>query len=645
MKFYVLPLLIGVAFVSSCADVQVTDPHQNVDDNPSYAISDGAHANGNAHFFFLPPIAPPAVYSGTFDPTLSPEVMICEWAGSACVSVVAHFTTTGTGAAAETVRLAGEQYMVNWKTSESQLDPSSTYRIRVLVEGDELGYADVDVLNNGSERRGTDQTQFVPVVNGSTLPIRFRIEEDAVGAGAGASVGAGGGAVDLANVARIEFPAGFFATDRIVRVTQVEDAAAMAQFTEFEGLFRVGMKTNYQVRVLAGETFPLSGTASVVLTLPADFVIPAGQRPQLFAQVFEDVGMSVLDNFQLLPSSYDPTTRTLTASLSVWAFTRVRRSDGQYEALFMIGSTPTGGVSLSAFQGGASALFRQQPGDPALCQAGFIGSPVGGNPDPSNLVTSPYGVRTHPITGAQTMHWGTDFGIATGTQVTSAANGVVERVQNGTTGFGVYVIVRHTDGSASLYAHLQAANVVLNQAVTRGQQIATSNNTGSSTGPHLHFEYVPNGAIIQSQGRIDPFPCVQPQTVQGGLTVRDNGNLADDAFSVYLDGILVGTTAIGASNNFALNNLIPGAHSLRITGVVVPDNVGTYEVILANNITFDGGGSVRSGVVPAGGSVTFGITVPPPATQPRTFTFTVPITELVDEAALVRNLREKAGTR
>jgi hypothetical protein len=126
---------------------------------------------------------------------------------------------------------------------------------------------------------------------------------------------------------------------------------------------------------------------------------------------------------------------------------------------------------------------------------------------------------------------------------------------------------------------------------------------------------VPNGEIVRNKERVDPMPCIQDRTASGSITVRDIGSLADDAFEVYLDGIHIGTTAIGAANSFAINNLIPGAHSLRIVGVIVPDDIGTYEVILSDGITFQDGSVRRSGVVSSQGSVTFTIIVPAAATQ------------------------------
>ena len=147
---------------------------------PSNAIVDGANG-GNAHFFFLPPLRPQPVPNGAFDGSLPAVVEVC--AVSQCgISAIARFgTTTGTGSEQLRVSVADELYIVNWHTDEFVLDPAVTYRIRVLVGGTVLGYADVDVVRTGSELKRVDNGQFIPLLNGRTLPIKFRIEQGAVG--------------------------------------------------------------------------------------------------------------------------------------------------------------------------------------------------------------------------------------------------------------------------------------------------------------------------------------------------------------------------------------------------------------------------------------------------------------------------------
>ncbi|MEY9490419.1 murein DD-endopeptidase MepM/ murein hydrolase activator NlpD [Streptomyces calvus] len=84
-------------------------------------------------------------------------------------------------------------------------------------------------------------------------------------------------------------------------------------------------------------------------------------------------------------------------------------------------------------------------------------------------------------------HTGVDFPVPTGTSVKSVAAGRV--VAAGWEGsFGYQVVVRHTDGRYSQYAHLSAISVKSGQSVNAGQRIGRSGSTGNSSGPHLHFE-------------------------------------------------------------------------------------------------------------------------------------------------------------
>ncbi|WP_327738795.1 transglycosylase family protein [Streptomyces nojiriensis] len=84
-------------------------------------------------------------------------------------------------------------------------------------------------------------------------------------------------------------------------------------------------------------------------------------------------------------------------------------------------------------------------------------------------------------------HTGVDFPVATGTTVKSVGPGEV--VSAGWAGaYGYQVVIRHTDGRYSQYAHLSALGVKAGQQVNGGQRIGRSGSTGNTTGPHLHFE-------------------------------------------------------------------------------------------------------------------------------------------------------------
>lgn len=149
---------------------------------PSFAIQDGAHGGGNPHFYWIPPIVTePSPPAGTFDATSSPVVRINEWPGGQGVLIAEYTMSSGPGS--ETVHLdaQGQQYYLNWDTGLFRLNPNLTYRIRVFVSGVELGFADVDVVTNANDLRKVDRANYVPLRNGRSLLIPFRIEQGALG--------------------------------------------------------------------------------------------------------------------------------------------------------------------------------------------------------------------------------------------------------------------------------------------------------------------------------------------------------------------------------------------------------------------------------------------------------------------------------
>ena len=95
--------------------------------------------------------------------------------------------------------------------------------------------------------------------------------------------------------------------------------------------------------------------------------------------------------------------------------------------------------------------------------------------------------RKHPVTGRVSPHNGTDFSMATGTQVLSTGDGVVSRVKTHPYA-GKYIEIQHSGQYVTRYLHLSHILVKKGQKVTRGEMIAKSGNTGRTTGPHLHFE-------------------------------------------------------------------------------------------------------------------------------------------------------------
>ncbi|WP_395329744.1 M23 family metallopeptidase [Novosphingobium sp. BL-8H] len=121
------------------------------------------------------------------------------------------------------------------------------------------------------------------------------------------------------------------------------------------------------------------------------------------------------------------------------------------------------------------------------------GMPVAGH------MTSPYGMRRHPILGYVRMHAGIDFGAAYGSPIYAVADGVVSfSGRHG--GHGNYVRIEHGGGLGTGYGHMSRIAVSAGTRVRAGQVIGYVGSSGLSTGPHLHFEAYRGGQTINPAG-------------------------------------------------------------------------------------------------------------------------------------------------
>lgn len=106
------------------------------------------------------------------------------------------------------------------------------------------------------------------------------------------------------------------------------------------------------------------------------------------------------------------------------------------------------------------------------------------------IITSPYGPRKGGF------HYGVDIGNKRGTSIMAAASGIVVKVVSGCVEgrtncggrYGNYIVVEHSNGTRTFYAHLSRTSVAVGQSVSQGESIGALGSTGRSTGPHLHFE-------------------------------------------------------------------------------------------------------------------------------------------------------------
>jgi murein DD-endopeptidase MepM/ murein hydrolase activator NlpD len=148
--------------------------------------------------------------------------------------------------------------------------------------------------------------------------------------------------------------------------------------------------------------------------------------------------------------------------------------------------------------GGSRFRLINPEGDPPPPPAGSDGTvsrPVGGP------VSSPFGMRVHPVTGERKLHDGTDFAAACGTPVHAAGAGTV--MSAGHAGaYGRRVTIRHGSGLETAYAHLSQISVPVGRTVAPGDVIGHVGSSGLSTGCHLHFMVIENSQPVDPMARL-----------------------------------------------------------------------------------------------------------------------------------------------
>lgn len=127
--------------------------------------------------------------------------------------------------------------------------------------------------------------------------------------------------------------------------------------------------------------------------------------------------------------------------------------------------------------------------------AARLGAPLAGM-----SVTSPFGIRTSPISGTGELHTGLDLVAACQTAVFAAGAGTVVEAGWSPYGGGNRIVVDHGNGLKSTYNHLASIETSVGATVSAGQRLAAAGTTGNSTGCHLHFEVLLNGQTVNPQG-------------------------------------------------------------------------------------------------------------------------------------------------
>lgn len=192
-------------------------------------------------------------------------------------------------------------------------------------------------------------------------------------------------------------------------------------------------------------------------------------------------------------------------------------------------------------------------------------------------------------------HCGLDFPAPNGTLVKSVEDGVVTRLNlnPASNNYGIHVGITHYNGFQTLYCHLQSVNVVMNQVVQCGQVIGLSNNTGNSTGPHLHMEvrnlsqpYTDDNNVLWPYGMRPVWPYIEhlyyPWLQQNGI----EGYLYGSSLVKNMSGDyarVVGTLNL-RSQPSATSNLLGQVTTGTVVKILSDITNGYYKVLTTNDI-------------------------------------------------------------
>jgi hypothetical protein len=174
----------ALVLLSGCRDNSPLQQNQPTSLNAM--IVDGANADGNKDFFFLPPLVANPVGSanydaGKFNSNLSPFVEVCRLAGNPILDPLTSCGPLALDPARMSLDASNQQYQLNWDTKASLLDATAFYRITVRgsSQGTALGFLDVDPVLGGMKNAKTGEVFIFQ--DGRTMPIKVRIEQGAFG--------------------------------------------------------------------------------------------------------------------------------------------------------------------------------------------------------------------------------------------------------------------------------------------------------------------------------------------------------------------------------------------------------------------------------------------------------------------------------
>ena len=285
-------------------------------------------------------------------------------------------------------------------------------------------------------------------------------------------------------------------SDLLDRLNMIEEIAAADQ-RRLEEMKEAAEKVALAQAELAAEKANLEETQEILAATEAELQVKRAEADQLLMdliatgeeyeryleeseerqqQLLEEINKTEIEYEDALASeSYS---RWLEESYSIWIEESIEESRREE----------------SRRQEEATRVTYTAPGGSS---GGTVGSSGWRSPllEPS-WVTSPYGMRLHPVYGDWRMHHGVDLASYSGQTIVAARSGYVTQAGWDPWGGGNYVRIDHGDGYASAYLHMTYYTVSKGQWVNAGETIGYVGNTGVGTGPHLHFSVYYNGSSV-----------------------------------------------------------------------------------------------------------------------------------------------------
>jgi hypothetical protein len=524
-----------------------------------YVIEDAQHGDEsrrNPHFFWLPPMvpAPNPPPGGTPDPSVLADlrVEVCDLgtsrpSGTTCSGkpLMAVFTslqaiylattdqgltTTASTTSSELLRYdaAGGHFLVNWRTDRTALLTTHFYRLRVLAAGVELGQADIDVLRNPSELKNYDTGNSIPLVDGRTLPVKFRVEQGAIAVlepgDPPAEIGPAGGIVATSD------------GEVAIRVT----AGAVSEGTAFSAEPATAYPAGAEswAPVYEFTTSATSFQEPVTLTLAVDFdLLPAQVPPTALAlYVASDEGWHEVPN-----SSVNLTEGTVSAPVEHFSIYTVRISP----------NTLSGPPTPSTLEVGQATQLSgyaasQQVRDTVVC--------TWGGPFNSVQTCKSYPTTTYTPEPGTAIYW-----TSSDPSVASLPSGSVSYTnQNGAFASppvlarapGVANVLASTlPGGAGVRSNIIAITVVAPAPGITGYQViaqqvnqaAAVDANGTHTSSGKYYQAVcPAGTKIFGGGYQDVLTGGAGFTASNSYRIYDSRPIGDDRWRVRLDKQLAG---------------------------------------------------------------------------------------------------------